>query len=68
MGPDDEVARQSVRLDIGIMKQFAQVWPIAEVVLTQMKNASSAILKTTEYGAIGQYGDTAGALELADGS
>jgi hypothetical protein len=50
------------------MKQFAQVWPLAEVVLTQMKNASSAILKTTEYGAIGQYGNTAGALELADGS
>jgi hypothetical protein len=67
-GPDNEVARQSIRLDIGVMKQFAKVWPLAGVVLTQMKDVSSAILKTMEYGEIGRYYDRAAALDLADGS
>jgi hypothetical protein len=68
LGADDDVARQSVRLDIGIMKHFGQVWPLAEVVLTQMKTAVSAILRTTEYGAIEQHRDTDAGLELAGGS
>ena len=59
--------RQSIRLDIGVMKQFAEVWPLAGVVLAQMKNASSVILKTIEYGEIGRHYDTA-TLDLADGS
>ncbi|KAH8817519.1 hypothetical protein F5884DRAFT_251349 [Xylogone sp. PMI_703] len=43
LGLDNEVARQSIRLNIGIMKLFAQVWPIAEVVLAQIKNVASVI-------------------------
>jgi hypothetical protein len=68
LGPDDEVAKQSVRLDIGVMKQFSQVWPLAKVVLTQMKNAVSAILKATEFDMIGRQSDAAMAIELADDS
>jgi hypothetical protein len=67
LGPDDDVARQSVRLDIGVMKHFGQVWPLAEVVLTQMKTAVSAILETAACGVV-HHGDTAAALELAEGS
>jgi hypothetical protein len=45
LGTDDKASKQSVCLGIGIMKQFAQVWPIARVVLTQIKNAASAIVE-----------------------
>jgi hypothetical protein len=63
---DEDARRQSVRLDIGIMKQFAQVWPLGEVVLTQMKSAASTILRKTEEGVIGQHSDAAAAIELAE--
>lgn len=67
LGLDDEVSKQSVRLDIGFMKHFAQVWPIAEVVLAQVKNMVSAIATATE-DMIGQQSDTAAATEPANGS
>ena len=46
-GEKDEVARQHVRLSIGLMKRFAEVWPIAMAVLDQVKNVVTEISTRT---------------------
>ncbi|KAH8822083.1 hypothetical protein F5884DRAFT_769917 [Xylogone sp. PMI_703] len=68
LGLDDDAARQSVRLDIGVLNMFAKVWPIANVVLSQVKATALAIAKRTEYSVNMQpSGNTISTLE-SDGS
>jgi hypothetical protein len=45
-GGKDEAVRQHIRLGIRLMKRFAEVWPIATIVLNQIKKVAREIPTT----------------------
>jgi hypothetical protein len=40
----NEMIRQTIRLDIGVIESFAKVWPIGAIILGQIKSATKEIL------------------------